>query len=285
MPRVSTSLSELEVTVIGEGEPVLFIHGAFFGGSVDHGGVFDPLVKEPELRDRYRLITYDRHGYGKSSKPDEPYTYEDVVADALETLRQTGADRAHVVTHSAAGTYGLQIAMEHPDVVHSLTLIEPGLPTPEWGEFLATHFAPAGEALADGDNEAALERSLGAVYGSTDFRSEMDPQMPEGWYERALNELGYLFKFESPALRQFSFGPEKARRIRQPVLLVRGETTEPIWVTNHEQMKEWMPHAHEHVVPNANHFVQIHNPENTAQALASFFSSHPINDGRSGQRE
>jgi pimeloyl-ACP methyl ester carboxylesterase len=276
MVRVSTDLSELEVSVIGNGEPVLLIHGGFFGGSFGFGGIFDPLCKDPTLQDRHQVITYDRHGYGKSSKPDEPYSHHDVVADALETLRQTGADRAHVVAHSAGGPYGLQFAMDHPDVVHSLTLIESVLPIPEWGEFLATHFAPAGEALAAGDRQTAIERSFGAVYGSTNFRSDMDPLMPEGWYERALDDLGYLFKFESPALRQFTFGAEDARRIRQPVLLMRGEQTEPIWVIQHERLKEWIPHAREHVVPGANHAVQIWNPQDATRALTSFFEAHPI---------
>lgn len=278
MVRVSTDLSELEVSVIGEGEPVLLIHGGFFGGSFGFGGVFDPLCKDPTLQDRYQVITYDRHGYGKSSKPDEPYSHHDMVADALETLRQTGVDRAHIVAHSAGGPYGLQFAIDHSDTVHTLTLIEPVLPTPEWGEFLATHFATAGEALTNGDRQTALERSFGAVYGSTNFRSEMDPQMPDGWYERALEDLGYLFKFESPALRRFTFGPDKAKQVKQPVLLIRGERTEPIFVTHHERMKEWMPHAREHLIPGANHVVQLWNPQETVRALTSFFEAHPIED-------
>jgi pimeloyl-ACP methyl ester carboxylesterase len=161
--RVSTNLSELHVTVIGEGEPVLLIHGAFFGGSFDFGGAYDPLCKEPALNNQYQVITHDRHGYGGSSKPDEPFGFQDVIDDALETLRQSGADHAHVVAHSAGAAYGLQFALDHPDVVHTLTLIEPVLPTPEWGEFLAQHFVPAGEAVAVGDNQTALERSFGAV--------------------------------------------------------------------------------------------------------------------------
>lgn len=277
--RVTTNLSELEVTGVGDGEPVLLIHGVFFGGSFNFGGVFDALCREPALRNQYKLITYDRHGYGKSSKPTEPYSCTDVAEDALKVLRQTGADRAHIVGHSAGTNYGLQLAMDYPDVVHSLTLIEPTLPTPEWGEFLARHFFPAGEAVANGDNQTAFESLFGATCGGTDFRSELDPQMPDGWYERAIADLGYLFTFESQALGQFTFGPDEAKQIRQPVLLVRGDRTEPVWFTHHELMKEWIPHAHEHVVPDANHMVQVWNPEGTASALEAFFSSHPIGEG------
>lgn len=276
--QVTTNLSELEVTVVGDGEPVLLIHGAFFGGSLNFGGVFDSLCEQAELSNRYRLITYDRHGYGQSSKPDKPFTCSDVVADSMEVLRQTGADRAHVVGHSAGGLYGLQFAMEHPEAVHSLTLIEPTFPTPEWGAFLAQHFAPAGESFAAGDNQTAFERVFGAVCGGADFRSEMDPRMPEGWYERAIADLDYMFTFETQALDQFTFGPDDAERIRQPVLLMRGEKTEPVWIIHQERLKEWIPHAQESVVRDANHMVQVWNPESTARALVSFLESHPLED-------
>jgi pimeloyl-ACP methyl ester carboxylesterase len=134
MVRVSTERSDLHVEVNGNGEPVLTIHGGFFGAG------FEPLSKEPALTDRYKVITYHRHGYGKSSKPETPYTLDDVIADARAVLREVGEEQAHVVVHSAAGGYGLTMAMNYPEQVRTLTLMEPVMPTPEWGAFLQQHF-------------------------------------------------------------------------------------------------------------------------------------------------
>lgn len=278
MTRLSTRRSVLEVAEIGAGEAVLFIHGAFFGGAIG-SGVFDRLCDEPALRDRYRLITYDRHGYGASSKPTEPYTLDDVVTDAWETLHWSGAVPAHVLAHSAGCVYGLQLAMTHPEAVHSLTLVEPNLPTPEWGQFLAEHFAPAGEALARGDSQAAFDISFEGVYGSREYRTELRPELPERSFEQAVEDIENLFTYESSALRQFSFDAEDASRIRQPVLLVRGDRTVPVWFTHHERLRAWMPHAEEHVVRDGNHFSPVLRPDDLAQGLSSFLSAHPIRTG------
>lgn len=270
--RVTTKTSDLAVTAAGQGEPVLFIHGAFFGG------VFEPMCQEPLLRDGYRVIAYDRHGYRNSSKPAEPYTLDDIVADAHAVTREAGGERAHVVAHSAAGQYGLQFAIDYPDVVHTLTLIEPVIPTAAWAEFLATYVAPAGEALADGNTGRALDLSFGVAYGSPNYRAEMDPYMPEDWQEQTEGDLGYLFTFESAAGQAFSFDREQAKRVRQPVLLVLGSDSVPLWHTHHAQMKEWIPHAEEHIVPGGNHMCPVMHREEVARALSSFFAAHPIGD-------
>lgn len=274
MPRVSTGLSELEVTVIGEGEPILFIHGAFIGGAI-----FDTLCQEPPLRDHYQLITYDRHGYGKSSRPQEPYSLDDVVRDALAVLQHAGANQAHVVGHSASGPYALQLAMDYPEAVRSITVIDPGLPTPAAGQFLQEHFIPAGAVLQDGDSATALKRCFSAVYGSDRYRAELGALLPDGAFDQAEKDLGYFFTFEAPVLGMFSLGPEEANRIRQPLLILQGEQTEPVFVSNNEFLEAVVPHAQKHVVPGANHFCQLLNPADTAGALASFLESHPITDG------
>jgi pimeloyl-ACP methyl ester carboxylesterase len=271
MARVSTGRSELEVTVRGEGEPVLFIHGGFFGGAI-----FDRLCQEPPLRDHYQLITYDRHGYGKSSRPQEPYSLDDLVGDALAVLQHAGANQAHVVGHSAGGSYALQLAMDHPDAVRSVTVIEPGMPTPAQQQFFEERFAPAGEAFMSGDSKTALDVCFEAVYGNDRFRDEMGPFLPDDAFDLAEESLGYGFMFESSVLNSFTLSPEEATRIRQPLLILQGEQTEPVFVINNELLESLVPHAEKRVVPGANHMCQVLNPAGTASALASFFARNRI---------
>ena len=56
MERASLDEAELEYEVSGTGEPVVFIHGAFIADT------FRPLLAEPTLAGRYRLILYHRRG-------------------------------------------------------------------------------------------------------------------------------------------------------------------------------------------------------------------------------
>jgi hypothetical protein len=66
MERAALDSVELEYEVSGDGEPVVFIHGAFIAD------VFRPLLAEPGLAGRYRLILYHRRGYGSSSRTSGP---------------------------------------------------------------------------------------------------------------------------------------------------------------------------------------------------------------------
>jgi pimeloyl-ACP methyl ester carboxylesterase len=63
MERATIDDIELEYELAGTGEPVVFIHGAFI---VD---TCRPLLTEPALADRYRLILYRRRGYAGSAAP------------------------------------------------------------------------------------------------------------------------------------------------------------------------------------------------------------------------
>jgi pimeloyl-ACP methyl ester carboxylesterase len=111
----------LEYDDSGDGEPVVFIHGAFIADA------FRPLLSEPVLAERYRLISYHRRGYGGSSPPREPMTFAIAASDCSALLSHLGVRRAHVVGHSYGANVSLQLALQAPGLVHSLSLLEAGL--------------------------------------------------------------------------------------------------------------------------------------------------------------
>ncbi len=121
LERARTDGAELEYEVSGAGEPVVFIHGAFIADT------FRPLLAEPSLAGRYRLILYHRRGYAGSSRASGPVSIARQAADCRALLRHLGVERAHVVGHSYGGDVALQLALDAPGVVHSLALLEPGL--------------------------------------------------------------------------------------------------------------------------------------------------------------
>jgi pimeloyl-ACP methyl ester carboxylesterase len=121
MERARTDGAELEYEVSGRGEPAVFIHGAFIADT------FRPLLAEPSLAGRYRLILYHRRGYAGSSRASGPVSVARQAADCRALLRHVGVKRAHVVGHSYGGIVALQLALDVPGVAHSLALLEPGL--------------------------------------------------------------------------------------------------------------------------------------------------------------
>jgi pimeloyl-ACP methyl ester carboxylesterase len=262
---------ELEYDVGGgSGEPLLLIHGGFIADA------FFPLLAEPRIRDSYRVISYHRRGYAGSSRAKAPFTIGDQAADARALLEHLGIPRAHVAGHSYGGAIAIQLALDTPDLVGSLALLEPALvylvPSgPLFGEMLGTLQA----MYRRGERAAALDGFLSRVVAG-DYREVLEKFLPPGAFELAVADAQTTFGVEAEALRQWSFTEQDAARIEQPVLAVLGERSEPIFSEIHALLRRWMPHAEELVVRDATHALQFMNPPGVADGLARFLDRHRL---------
>jgi 3-oxoadipate enol-lactonase len=102
-------------SVEGVGPPLFLIHGI---GASRHS--WDGLVGH--LKSRFRCITYDLRGHGKSPKPEPPYSLDDLVEDLESLRRELGIARAHFAGHSLGGMIGPAYARKYPERVRSLGL-------------------------------------------------------------------------------------------------------------------------------------------------------------------
>jgi pimeloyl-ACP methyl ester carboxylesterase len=125
-----TSADQLEVETIGEGPPVLFVHGTVVGAN-------STWRKQRQLAERWRLIIPSRPGFGNSP----PLERNDFEAEAPLFAELLG-DGAHLVGHSYGAVIALLAAAERPEAVRSLAVSEPGslrvaAGTPEVDEMIA----------------------------------------------------------------------------------------------------------------------------------------------------
>ena len=81
----------------------------------------------PRLTRRFRVITYDARGHGRSAKPSSGYGFDPIVADARAVIRATGLRRPIVVGHSWGATVALELAARHPRAVRGAVLVDGGL--------------------------------------------------------------------------------------------------------------------------------------------------------------
>jgi pimeloyl-ACP methyl ester carboxylesterase/predicted glycosyltransferase len=84
----------------------------------------------PNLARRFRVLTFDARGNGKSDRPQQPAAYDEreLAADALAVLDATGTESATLVTLSRGAQRGLVLAAEHPERVDGIVFIAPALP-------------------------------------------------------------------------------------------------------------------------------------------------------------
>src|SRR4051812_26613145 len=139
MQSVNVNGVELEYETTGAGEPVLLISPVIADG-------FLPLVAEPALADRYRLIRYHKRGWVGSTHTPPPVSIADHAADAAALLDQLGLRRAHVAGHSSGAAVAAQLALDHPETVHTLMLLELSLFSVPRGDAFLTQAHPVLEA-------------------------------------------------------------------------------------------------------------------------------------------
>jgi pimeloyl-ACP methyl ester carboxylesterase len=118
MERAHVNGATLEYAVMGVGEPVVCIHRAFVADT------FQPLLTQPRLTSRYWLLTYHRRGYAASSRVSGPTSIAQRTADCQALLAHLEVEQAHVVGHSFGGAIALQLALDTPELVHSLALVD-----------------------------------------------------------------------------------------------------------------------------------------------------------------
>ncbi|AXV39136.1 alpha/beta fold hydrolase [Methanobacterium sp. BAmetb5] len=100
----------------GSGDPVVLVHGM---GS-DHTA-WGGLV--PLLQTNYRALAVDLRGHGYSCKTPGPYSLDLFATDLLKLLESLDIEKAHFLGHSLGGAVLLELALQHPEKMYSLTLI------------------------------------------------------------------------------------------------------------------------------------------------------------------
>jgi pimeloyl-ACP methyl ester carboxylesterase len=282
MERASVNGVELEYEVQGSGEPVLLVHGGLL---TDEN---TPLLREPALTDRYMVINYHRRGFAGSTHPDGKATIETQVADAAALLSDLGVQRAHVMGHSLGGTIAIQLALDHPELVNDLALMEPAIMaafaklrfTPEEARTSQEQFeqgmAKVREIYESGDARGALTAFLETRAGEA-FREVLDWLTTTGEFEQAVRDADTFLSVEMPAAYAWTFTPEDARRLTQPVVSILGQHSPPRARKVHEILKEWLPQTETLVLERAEHALPLMDPPGIAQKLAEWFARQPIN--------
>ena len=168
----------------------------------------------------------------------------------------------------------LQLAVDAPDSVHTLTLIEAPSVAVASAQQVVEAMGPIGARFASGDKEGATDDFLAAM-GGAGYREPLDRLLP-GAFEQAVADSDALFTVEFPALGEWGLSQADATSIDAPVLRVVGENTIPWFVESDELLAEWLPNSERSTIPGAGHFSPLEKPQRVAETLATFIAQHPM---------
>jgi pimeloyl-ACP methyl ester carboxylesterase len=248
----------------GDGEPIVLIHAAGFADWLV------PFEREPAVAG-LRRIRVTRTGYADPA-PAEPMSVADHAAENADLLEHLGIERARVLAHSSGCVVALQLALDHPELVGELTLVEPPLIDPllppEDRAPVAADIGPglgaAMGAAAQGDLRTAFDTFLATLCGP-EHRSVIESALGRDGLERAERDCGYCFTGEVPYLLSWHFDEESASRIEQPVHLVVGGESRIFTHRLVEHLARMLPDARTTIVPGHHHLLPLTAPDVLAE--------------------
>ena len=162
--------TDIFIVQSGAGPAVLLLHG-FPETHLMWRGVASRLAG------RHTVVCADLRGYGSSGKPSsapahEPYSKGEMATDMVGAMLALGFDRFAVVGHDRGGRVAYRLALDHPDRVQRLAVLDV-VPTVEafdradarlalafWPWSLLAQPKPLPERLLGADPEAVVEHAL-----------------------------------------------------------------------------------------------------------------------------
>ncbi len=270
MKKAKINGVELEYEVQGTGEPLLLISPVLADG-------FVPLLAERELADRYKVVVYHKRGWVGSTRTPGPVSVAEHAADAAALLDHLDIPRAHVGGHSSGGAVALQLALDRPERVHSLILLEPSLLSVPAAQAFFAKAGPALEAHAAGRREEALAIFMSAASGLdwASCRALLEKRVP-GMIAQSIRDADTFFGVEIPGLTQWAFDARQAATITRPALSVLGSDTEPLWVEVDDLLRSSIPSIERCKIDGVGHLLHLQRPEPVARGIAGFLARHPI---------
>ena len=214
--------------VYGDGpDTILFIPP----WAIVHARVYKAQI--PWFSDRFRCVTYDPRGNGRSDRPDavEAYAIDHYLADALAVLDASGTDAAILFGMSSGGGLASMLAAHHPERVRAAALIGthatigPGYPY-----MLPAHFREKREAFEGWDkynrdywlrDYADFARHfLGNVHSERHSTKQLEDAL--GWAADTSGET-LVRTVEARAIKpSFDVSEAMYRSIRCPLLVIHG---------------------------------------------------------------
>lgn len=278
--------TELAYAEAGQGDPVVLVHGG-----VSDLRTWNNVV--PELGCHWRVTAYSR----RFARPnvDIPDGAADPIQthvdDLAEILRSNMPAPAHLIGHSWGGVIVLMTAMQHPELVRSLVMIEPpvltlfldfpvrpgqvlsmlarsplaGLAILKLGGYV---MEPAAKAFRRGDDKAAIEMFGRGVLGSSRFDRLSPERYQQIWDNRKADKAQMLGE-GFPALDE-----RQVATVGVPTLLLVGSESPSAFHRMSVRLLKLLPRARLNVVDGASHIVHEDAPDRSIKAITDFLLKH-----------
>lgn len=257
----------------GQEPAIVLMHGF-----PDNLHLYDRLL--PYLNTR-RVITFDFLGWGRSDKPaGYRYTAANQIGDLDAVISQLGLGEVILVVHDASGPPGIDWAVEHPQRVAGLVLLNtyysrmPGLRSPEAIWLFSTRFVrsiarPMSRLFGDLVFRRMFSWQVGRFFGDPQVRAEFLPLLYEQFTtEPTTHEAFFGLNRDLPtAIAAGTAAVPRLKQFTRPVRIVFGAADPYLNVRVARHFHQLLPTSELFLLPEARHYVQMDAPAEVARLL------------------
>lgn len=240
MPIVHVNNIDMYYEIHGEGAPLIYIPG--WGTEIT-----TVSVQIEDFARKFRVIAVDKRGTGRSDKPDEPYSIEQMADDIIGIMDAEGIRHAHILGISMGSMVAQVIAAKYPDRVNGLVLHLGFTRIP-----LVVKIIMNLMLYLPGSKKKVEE-------GMATILNQKYPPTPES------------FRRQGEAVAQFD-GRKVIGKIRAPTLIVNASKDQFVPLKITRELADGIPGA-ELVLVDGDHTISRTNPELLLMNVAGFLET------------
>jgi pimeloyl-ACP methyl ester carboxylesterase len=224
----------------------------------------------PVFTPHYRTIAVDLRGHGLSPKPAGPYRIEQMAVDVAQVLRRLDAHPAHVLGISLGGAVALQMALDFPDLVRSLVLVNTAarLVSDQWRHRLMGLRRMAGVYLYGMDRVAeGVAMRLFPWPEQAELRRETAERLKTNDRAAYRATLWAIARFDVRA---------RLGEIACPTLIVAGDEDTTVPLASKHLLAERIPHSRLEIIADSGHATPVNQPEAFNRVVFQFLEQQEM---------
>jgi len=264
MPRIAVRGAGLHYEEHGAGpETIVFAHGLLWSGRL-----FDRQVEA--LAPRYRCVSFDFRGHGRSEVTADGYDMDSLAADAAGLIEALGCTPCHFAGLSMGGFVGMRLAIRQPSLLRSLILLETSAdPEPEASHRRYRRLTVAARWVGLGVLARPVMRIIfGRKFLGDPARAALREQCRR---ELASNDRMGIIRAATGVIDREGIY-EQLDRIATPTLILVGDQDLATPPARSERIHDRIAGSRLQVLPGAGHTSTIEEPAAVNAAIADFLA-------------
>ena len=244
----------------GAGDPLLLIMGLGYTHDMWYRTV-------PAVSARYRTISLDNRGVGRSDVPPGPYAIATMAADAAAVMDAAGVGRAHVFGISMGGMIAQEFALQYPDRVRSLIL---GCTSHGGPEAIAADAEVISTLMARGTMSAedGVRVMIPFIYEPSTSRERIEEDLE---IRRRTFPTEEAYFAQVRGIQAFD-SLSRLSQLKIPTLVIHGESDRLVPPENGRRLAGLIDDAKLVMIPGASHIFPTDKPEISHQAILGFLA-------------